>query len=262
MHQLWPTNLLILFENVVCIGLSLNLDLLDVPHPLNVLMEVILQIGIDGCVINRNQSSHELRRSQCHGHCYFCAPSMSSALSRILRRNWELTSNVLSVLVAADHAPGWILLHRRPSLNSHALDRGVSYHDFSNPEWQSANDGSFAATSKTDKRIHWRFEISCKCPTPIKIRTFKAGCEKPYLLMLLLFCLEPNSPCKMIRGEWPGSGFWGLCRSYAKLSSRLGHLGRREVLQAGRRGSIDWEIDWVIRRSAPKVLHPPRKGSI
>lgn len=71
-NRAWSTNLLILLENFVCFGVSLDLGLLDVPHTLNVLVEVTLQIGIDGCVINWYQSSHKLREPQCYGRCYFC----------------------------------------------------------------------------------------------------------------------------------------------------------------------------------------------
>lgn len=40
-----------------------------------------------------------------------------------------------------------------------------------------------------------------------------------YLLMLLLFCLEPNKPCMIMIGacDVVGSGPGGLCRLYARL---------------------------------------------
>lgn len=56
----------------------------------------------------------------------------------------------------------------------------------------------------------------------------------PYLLMPLLFCLEPNRPCNMIKGAWRGWGFRGLCRLYARLSWRL------KDLQLQHLGAPDW----------------------
>lgn len=60
----------------------------------------------------------------------------------------------------------------------------------------------------------------------------------PYLLMLLLFCLEPKRPCMIIKGAWPGSALEGSCRLYAKVRWRLKHTWYVQALRGKRSGSI------------------------
>ena len=71
--------------------------------------------------------------------------------------------------------------------------------------------------------------------------------EIPYLLMLLLFCLDPNRPCKIIMlGFASGSAtrFGGSCNVYARLSCRgfWVHLEKR-VERHGPLNGLCWILN-------------------